>query len=80
MLQTTLMATKAKIMIAPAMNTGMWENPILQDNIKKLQRYGYTILDTDSGRLACGDMGSGKLLDWRIIVEKVVEEIDTLHN
>lgn len=80
MLQTTLMATKAKVLIAPAMNTGMWENPILQDNIKKLQKYGYTILSTDSGRLACGDIGSGKLLDWRIIVEKVVEEMDALHN
>lgn len=80
MLQTTLMATKAKVMIAPAMNTGMWENPILQDNIKKLQKYGYTILDTDKGRLACGDMGSGKLLDWRIIVEKIVGEMDALHD
>ena len=76
MLLTTLMATKSKIMIAPAMNTGMWENPILQDNIKKLEKYGYTVLETGCGRLACGDTGSGKLLDWQIIVERILEKIE----
>lgn len=62
MLTTTVMATKAPVVIAPAMNTHMWENPIVQDNVQKLTQYGYHVLETDSGRLACGDTGSGKLL------------------
>lgn len=72
MLTTTIMATKAKVIIAPAMNTGMWENPIVQDNIMKLKDYGYEILDTDNGRLACGDIGSGKLLPWQEIVKAIL--------
>jgi phosphopantothenoylcysteine decarboxylase/phosphopantothenate--cysteine ligase len=72
MLSTTVMATKAKVIIAPAMNTGMWENKIVQSNITKLKEYGYEVLDTDDGRLACGDIGSGKLLSWEKIVDKVI--------
>ena len=71
MLTTTILATKAKVMIAPAMNTVMWENSIVQENIKKLKEHGYLILDTDQGRLACGDVGSGKLLPWEEIVNNV---------
>lgn len=73
MLTTTVMATRAKVIIAPAMNTGMWENPIVQNNIKLLKEYGYHILDTDTGRLACGDIGGGKLLNWEEIVNIVIE-------
>lgn len=73
MLTTTVMATKAKVIIAPAMNTAMWENRIVQSNINKLKEYGYEILDTGEGRLACGDIGSGKLLHWEKILEKVME-------
>ena len=62
MLTTTIMATKAPVLFAPAMNTGMWENPILQDNLQKLQHYGYHIISPVVGRLACGDTGSGKKL------------------
>ncbi len=69
MLTTTVMATRAPVVIAPAMNTAMWENPILQDNIKRLRSFNYTILDTADGRLACGDIGSGKLLAWEDIVD-----------
>ncbi len=69
MLTTTVMATRAPVLIAPAMNTAMWENPIVQDNVKKLQSYDYTVLDTANGYLACGDLGSGKLLPWETIVE-----------
>ncbi|MPW25771.1 hypothetical protein GC105_08205 [Alkalibaculum sp. M08DMB] len=75
MLLTTLMATKAQVVIAPAMNTAMWENPILQDNIRKLEMYGYNILETGTGKLACGDVGSGKLLEWQKIVENIVERL-----
>jgi len=68
MLTTTIMAAKCRKIIAPAMNTAMWENPIVQENVKKLRAYGYEVLDTDSGRLACGDTGAGKLLPWEEIV------------
>ena len=61
MLTTTIMATKAPVLFSPAMNTGMWENPILQDSLQKLKHYGYHIIDPIEGRLACGDTGSGKM-------------------
>lgn len=71
MLSTTIMATRAKVMIAPAMNTAMWENKIVQSNIDKLTEFGYHILDTDTGRLACGDIGGGKLLPNEAILSQV---------
>ena len=52
MLTTTIMATTCRKLIAPAMNTAMWENPIVQENIEKLKKYGFVVLDTDTGRLA----------------------------
>lgn len=57
MLTTTIMACRCKILISPAMNTNMYENPIVQDNLAKLRRFGYTIIEPDSGYLACGDTG-----------------------
>lgn len=75
MLSTTIMATRAKVIFAPAMNTNMYENKIVQDNIKKLKSYGYDFIEPDSGRLACGDIGTGKLADVNIIVNKVMSEI-----
>lgn len=73
MLTTTVCATKAPCIIAPAMNTGMWENPIVQENVEKLRRFGYGIVQPASGRLACGDVGSGKMPDeetlmWHIMM------------
>ena len=61
MLTTTIMATKAPVLFSPAMNTGMWENPILQDNLQKLKQYGYHIIEPAEGRLACGDTGKDAL-------------------
>lgn len=72
MLSTTIMATKAPVVFAPAMNTNMYENRIVQDNIKKLKDYGYKFIEPASGRLACGDEGRGKLEDPEIIVENVL--------
>ena len=60
MLSTTIMATKAKGSFAPAMNTNMYENPIVQENIKNLKNLGYEFIEPSSGRLACGDEGKGK--------------------
>ncbi|WP_418223686.1 bifunctional phosphopantothenoylcysteine decarboxylase/phosphopantothenate--cysteine ligase CoaBC [Clostridium isatidis] len=78
MLSTTIMATKSKVIFAPAMNTNMFQNKIVQDNIKKLEGYGYKFIQPTSGRLACGDTGEGKLADVDTIVNKVLEEINNL--
>ena len=72
MLTTTMLATRAPKLIAPAMNTGMWENPILQDNLVKLKGYGYHIIDPIIGRLACGDTGTGKMNSEEVIVEHIL--------
>ena len=76
MLSTTVMATKAKVLIAPAMNTNMYQNPIDQNNISKLKDFGYKFIEPASGRLACGDIGIGKLADVNTIVERVIEELE----
>lgn len=73
MLTTTVMATKAKVLIAPAMNTNMYENPMLQRNINTLKELGYNFVEPESGRLACGDTGKGKLASPEIIVDEVVK-------
>ena len=72
MLTTTIMATKAPVLFAPAMNTGMWENPILQDNLQKLKHYGYHIIEPVVGRLACGDTGSGKMPPEETLLEQIL--------
>lgn len=74
MLSTTIMATKSQVIFAPAMNTNMYENPIVQNNIEKLKKYGYKFIEPGSGRLACGDMGKGKLADVDDICE-IVESV-----
>ena len=73
MLTTTVMATTGKVLIAPAMNTNMYRNPILQRNISILKELGYNFVDPDSGRLACGDIGEGKLASPEKIVDAVVD-------
>ena len=73
MLTTTVMATTGKVLIAPAMNTNMYRNPILQGNISILKELGYHFVDPDSGRLACGDIGEGKLASPEKIVDAVVD-------
>ena len=74
MLTTTVLACRCKIMVSPAMNTNMYDNAIVQDNIKKLAHYGMEIIEPDSGYLACGDTGKGKMpspevLEWYILRE-----------
>ena len=76
MLSTTIMATKAKVIFAPAMNTNMYENPIVQDNIKKLKTFGYEFIEPAEGRLACGTTGKGKLESPEIIVDRVLMELN----
>lgn len=72
MLSTTIMATKAPVVFAPAMNTNMYKNPIVQDNISKLKGLGYNFISPASGRLACGDTGEGKLADTNLITEYIL--------
>ncbi len=71
MLSTTIMASTSKIIFAPAMNTKMYDNKIVQQNIEKLISLGYKFINPSSGRLACGDVGKGKLADVDNIVEVV---------
>jgi len=73
MVSTVIMATPADVMIAPAMNTNMYMNPIVQDNMKKLEEMGYLFIEPGSGRLACGDLGIGKLAEPELIVQSVVD-------
>ena len=76
MLSTSIMATEAKVIFAPAMNTKMYENKIVQNNMEKLKEYGYGFIEPASGRLACGDVGKGKLADVNHIVERVLYELE----
>ena len=71
MLSTTIMATKAPVVFAPAMNNGMFENPIVQNNIKILKKYGYRFVDPITGHLACGYEAKGKLASNEDIVKYV---------
>ena len=75
MLSTTIMPAKCPKIIAPAMNTGMIENPIVQDNIKKLESYGYEIVESATGYLACGDTGKGKLPDAEVLQDYILKAI-----
>ena len=75
MLTTTLMACPCPKIIAPAMNTNMYRNPILQDNLKKLASFGYEIIPADSGYLACGDVGEGKMPSEAVLLSYIERAI-----
>ena len=75
MLTTTFMACKCPKIISPAMNTQMYENAIVQDNMEKCKSYGMQIITPASGRLACGDVGSGKLPSEEVLVDAILKEI-----
>lgn len=75
MLTTTIMACKAPKLISPAMNTNMFENPIVQDNLKKLQNFGYEVIQPASGYLACGDTGSGKMPEPETLLAYILRTI-----
>ena len=75
MLTTTVMACRCRKIIAPAMNTNMFENPIVQDNMKILERYGYEVISPAVGYLACGDTGAGKMPEPELLLEYILQEI-----
>lgn len=75
MLTTTIMACKCPVYVAPAMNTNMYENMILQDNLKILRKYGYNVIDPACGYLACGDTGAGKMPEPEVLLSYIMREI-----
>lgn len=74
MLTTTVMACTCKKIVAPAMNTQMYRNPIVQDNIEKLKRFGYEVITPDTGFLACGDVGVGKMPSEQVLMQYILRE------
>ena len=74
MLTTTVMACRCQKILAPAMNTAMYENPVVQDNIRKLKNYGYEMITPASGYLACGDTGAGKMPEPETLLEYILKE------
>lgn len=75
MLTTTFLACRSPKLIAPAMNTAMYENPITQDNISLCRKYGMKFIEPVSGHLACGDTGNGKMVEPEVLFEAIVSEI-----
>lgn len=75
MLTTTVMACGCRKIVAPAMNTNMFENPIVQDNMKILEKYGYEVISPAVGYLACGDTGAGKMPEPELLLEYILQEI-----
>lgn len=75
MLTTTLLACTCKILVSPAMNTRMYENPIVQDNLEKLRRYGMTVIDPANGYLACGDIGPGKMPEPEVLLNYILKDV-----
>lgn len=75
MLTTTALACRCPKLIAPAMNTNMFENPVTQDNLALLRRYGWEVIDPNSGRLACGAVGKGKLPEPEELVQYILRAI-----
>ncbi len=80
MLTTTIMASRAKIVFAPAMNVNMYENPITQENIAKLKKLGYYFIEPGSGLLACGDVGKGRMAEPAEIVDYVLKLLDEINS
>lgn len=75
MLTTTVLACRCKKLVAPAMNTGMYENPATQENLAALKRYGYEVMEPATGLLACGDIGPGKMPEPETILSHVLQDL-----
>lgn len=79
LLTAVCLSTKAPILIAPAMNSQMYANPILQENIKKLKKSGYRIIPPVSGTLACGEIGEGRLASIEAILKEIKRTFEKSH-
>ena len=80
MLTTTILAAKCKKLVSPAMNTNMFENQIVQDNLETLKKYGFEIINPASGYLACGDTGAGKMPEPDVLLAYILREIGHEHD
>lgn len=80
MLTTTVLACRCPKLIAPAMNTNMFENPVTQDNLEILRRYGWEVIAPASGRLACGAVGAGKMPEPETLVQHILRELAMPHD
>ena len=80
MLTTTILAAKCKKLVSPAMNTNMFENQIVQDNLETLKKYGFEIIQPANGYLACGDTGSGKMPEPDVLLQYILREIAYDHD
>lgn len=80
MLTTTVLACKCPKLIAPAMNTNMYENPVTQDNLALLRRYGWEVIEPAAGRLACGDVGKGKMPEPEDLLQHVLHHLALPHD
>ena len=80
MLSTTLLACRCKKIVAPAMNTNMYENPVTQANIRLLKQFGMTVVEPDTGLLACKVVGKGKMPSEDILLEYLLQEIQYDHD
>lgn len=78
LLSTTILATTAPVMVAPAMNVHMYENAATQENMETLKRRGFTFIEADEGYLACGDVGKGRMADPDIIVSAVLKKLEEI--
>jgi len=74
MLSTTICATKAPVVFAPAMNAGMWENPVTQKNVATLKNLGYCFIEPETGKLACGDEGPGRMAELEKIRQVIIKQ------
>ena len=80
MLTTTILACKCKKIVAPAMNTNMFENPITRDNLQTLRNYGMEVIEPDTGRLACNAVGKGKMPSEEILLQYILKEVQFPHD
>ena len=80
MLTTTVVASSAPKLVAPAMNTGMWRNPVVQDNVRTLQHYDWEVIPPAEGRLACGDVGTGKMPDEETLLQHILLRVGAEHD
>lgn len=80
MLTTTVLACRCPKLIAPAMNTNMFENPVTQDNLKTLRHYGWEVIEPESGRLACGAIGKGKMPEPEYLLQHILRHISKPHD
>ena len=77
LLSTIVLAARVPVIVCPAMNTGMYEHPATQANIAELKKFGYVVVDPDCGRMACGDSGAGRLVEWDHAREYILRSLST---